>query len=140
MEAFLTKLQLILRGTVTAPPEKFGETLADEHIKGGAFVAPNGKPLPVPEALANAHMRLFGGAQFHRAMSEFRLAVGQICCPDITREEIANACGLDDYHDGVNYMRTACVIAVTKARDIFEPFLHQVRWYLIPVACGLQVC
>ena len=38
-----------------------------------------------------------------------------------------NACGIDDFHDGVNYTRTACVIAVSKARDIFEPFLHQAR-------------
>ena len=27
----------------------------------------------------------------------------------------------------MNYMRTACVIAVTKAHEIFEPFLHQVE-------------
>ena len=33
---------------------------------------------------------------------------------------------MDDVHDGVNYMRTACVIAVAKARESFEPFLHQV--------------
>lgn len=37
-----------------------------------------------------------------------------------------NACGVDDFHDGVNYMRTACVIAVSRARDMFEPFVHQV--------------
>lgn len=34
-ESFLSKLQLLLRGTVAAPPERFGETLADEHIRGG---------------------------------------------------------------------------------------------------------
>ena len=44
-----------------------------------------------------------------------------------SREEIVNACGIDDFHDGVNYTRTACVIAVSKARDLLEPFLHQVR-------------
>jgi hypothetical protein len=38
-----------------------------------------------------------------------------------------NACGVDDFHDGVNYMRTACVIAVSRARDMFEPFVHQVQ-------------
>ena len=26
----------------------------------------------------------------------------------------------------VSYMRTACVIAVSRARDMFEPFIHQV--------------
>jgi len=34
-EAFLAKLALLLRGTVQAPPDRFGETLADEHIRGG---------------------------------------------------------------------------------------------------------
>ncbi len=81
----------------------------------------------MPENLPNAHMRLFGGAQYHRAMAEFRNGIGQLTCPDISREEIVNACGIDDFHDGVNYTRTACVIAVSKARDVFEPFLHQVR-------------
>ena len=38
--------------------------------------------------------------------------------------------GIDDFHDGVNYTRTACVIAVSKARDLFEPFLHQV-WLVL---------
>lgn len=35
-EAFLTRLALLMRGTVSAPPDQFGETLADEHIRGGA--------------------------------------------------------------------------------------------------------
>ena len=71
-------------------------------------MGPDGKTLPVPENLPNAHMRLFGGAQYHRAMAEFRAGIGQLTCPDISREEIVNACGIDDFHDGVNYTRTAC--------------------------------
>lgn len=27
----------------------------------------------------------------------------------------------------VNYVRTACVIAVSKAKELLEPFIHQVR-------------
>jgi hypothetical protein len=42
------------------------------------------------------------------------------------QEEIVNACGVDDIHDGVNYVRTACVIAVSKSKEIFEPLIHQV--------------
>lgn len=34
---------------------------------------------------------------------------------------------LTDYVAGVNYVRTACVIAVSKSKDIFEPLIHQVR-------------
>ena len=114
----------------------------------GAFVGPDGKSLPVPEDLPNAHMRLFGGAQYHRAMAEFRSGIGALTCPDISREEIVNACGIDDFHDGVNYTRTACVIAVSKARDTFEPFLHQARPSCCmqgvagaehTLRCGLQV-
>jgi hypothetical protein len=66
----------------------------------GAFTAGEGKPLVSPTDLPNCNMRLYGGAQFHRAMTEFRLGVGGMACPTVTREEIVNACGLDDIHDG----------------------------------------
>jgi hypothetical protein len=126
VESFLVKLTLLLKGTATAAPEKFGETLTDEQQRGGessdggvlltmslseysistfhglqkrphalshhplpvtpplclltsgAFLGESGRPLPVPEGLPNSGMRLLGGAQFHRAMAEFRLAVGGI--------------------------------------------------------------
>lgn len=48
-----------------------------------------------------------------------------------------NACGVDDFHDGVNYMRTACVIAVSRARDMFEPFVHQVPLQLAACQVGI---
>ena len=36
-EQFLSKISLLLRGTVAAPADRFGETLSDEHVRGGAF-------------------------------------------------------------------------------------------------------
>ena len=48
-ESFLAKLCLLLRGTVAAPPERFGETLADEHIRGGEHIhSPMHRSLPCP--------------------------------------------------------------------------------------------
>lgn len=123
-DSFLAKLSLLLKGTVVAPPEKFGETLQDERTNGGAFVGAEGLQIPY-KYMPNAGMRLYGGAQYHRAMAEFRFVVGSMKCPSVTREEIVNACGVEDIHDGTNYFRTACVIAVAKAWDVFEPFLHQ---------------
>ena len=57
-----------------------------------------------------------------------------------------NQC-LEDYHKGtiegterLTYnvtwkYRTACVIATSKARDVFEPFLHQVSLQLLHLCC-----
>ncbi|CAA6660413.1 unnamed protein product [Spirodela intermedia] len=131
-DALLTKLSLLLKGTVVAPPDKFGETLQDERSNGGAFTGSDGLQVPC-KMMPNAGMRLYGGAQYHRAMAEFRLVVGNTKCPPITREEIVNACGVEDIHDGTNYSRTACVIAVAKARDTFEPFLHQLGSRLLHI-------
>lgn len=131
-DLFLTKLSLLLKGTVVAPPDKYGETLQDERNNGGAFVASDGIQFP-HKLIPNAGMRLYGGAQYHRAMAEFRFVVGGIKCPPIMREEIVNACGVEDIHDGTNYSRTACVIAVAKARDTFEPFLHQLGGRLLHI-------
>lgn len=131
-DLFLTKLSLLLKGTVVAPPDKFGETLQDERANGGAFIATDGLQFP-HKLIPNAGMRLYGGAQYHRAMAEFRFVVGGTKCPPITREEIVNACGVEDIHDGTNYSRTACVIAVAKARDTFEPFLHQLGSRLLHI-------
>ncbi|CAD6270357.1 unnamed protein product [Miscanthus lutarioriparius] len=129
-DSFLTKLCLLLKGMVVAPPDKFGETLVNERINGGTFTGSENFQLP-NKMMPNGGMRLYGGAQYHRAMAEFRLVVGNIRCPPITREEIVNACGVEDIHDGTNYSRTACVIAVAKARDAFEPFLHQLGFRLL---------
>lgn len=35
----------------------------------------------------------------------------------VTEDEIANAAGISDTHDGVNFMRAACVIAVEKVGE-----------------------
>ncbi|XP_029122479.2 dynamin-like protein ARC5 isoform X1 [Elaeis guineensis] len=129
-DSLLTKLSLLLKGTVVAPPDKFGETLQDERTNGGTFIGADSFQFP-HKMMPNAGMRLYGGAQYHRAMAEFRIVVGGVKCPPITREEIVNACGVEDIHDGTNYSRTACVIAVAKARDTFEPFLHQLGFRLL---------
>lgn len=104
-DSFLSKLSLLLRGTVVAPVDKFGESLQDERVHAGAFVAMDGVQMPYKH-MPNANMRLYGGAQYHRAMAEFRFVVGNVKCPVISREEIVNACGVEDIHDGTNYFRT----------------------------------
>eukprot|EP00957_Ditylum_brightwellii_P025480 1926170-Ditylum_brightwellii.AAC.1 len=47
--------------------------------------------------------------------------------PTITEDEIANAAGIGDTHDGVNFLRASCVIAIEKARTSFDPLLDSLR-------------
>ena len=66
-------------------------------------------------------MRLYGGALYHRAMAEFHFVVGGIKCQPITREEIVNACGVEDIHDGTNYSRHCLPIFMV----VFQYFLTE---------------
>ncbi|KAH8096322.1 hypothetical protein JL720_3687 [Aureococcus anophagefferens] len=44
--------------------------------------------------------------------------------PSVDGDEIANALGVGDAHDGADFVRASCVIAVDKARRSFEPQLQ----------------
>lgn len=46
----------------------------------------------------------------------------------VTEDEIANAAGISDMHDGVNFMRAACVIAVEKVSPRITPTLCETLW------------
>jgi hypothetical protein len=77
--------------------------------------------------VGNAEHRLFGGAQYHRVLREFTLATRCLRLPAVSEDEIANAAGLGDRHDGVNFLRAACMIAVEKAQTSFDPMLEALR-------------
>lgn len=74
--------------------------------------------------VSNSGQHLFGGAQYHRSLREFTAAVRHLQSASVTEDEIANAAGLGDVHDGVNFMRAAAVIAMEKAQLSFDPMLE----------------
>jgi hypothetical protein len=74
--------------------------------------------------VGNRDHRLFGGSQYHRTMREFQLAARCLRIAAVEEEEIANAAGLGETHDGVNFLHAACTIALDKARVSFEPMLR----------------
>ena len=81
----------------------------------------------VDSEVGNTQHRLYGGAQYHRVLREFDLASKCMRLPVITEDEIANAAGVGETHDGVNFLRAACVISIYKAQASFEPFLDTLR-------------
>lgn len=135
-EEFCTALKQAIEGTVVAPPNKFGETLEQENDIAGSFQNVQGCPTAVTDKtwerlleadVGNQNHRLYGGAQYHRLMREFSLASRCLRLPTITEDEIANAAGMGDTHDGVNFLRAACVISLEKARNTFDPLLEALR-------------
>ena len=131
-ERFMKELVNSIQGTVKASPEEFGETLEAEQMRGGSFleldqVQSESWQRLLEVEVGNAKHKLFGGAQYHRALREFTVAVRQMRAPTVTEDEIANAAGVGDVHDGVNFMRAACVIALEKAQTSFEPMLEALR-------------
>jgi hypothetical protein len=92
----------------------------------------NGSPMAVSDRtwdrlieteVGNRDHKLYGGSQYHRALREFHLATRCLRTPVISEDEIANAAGLGESHDGVNFLHAACVISLEKARVSFEPML-----------------
>lgn len=77
--------------------------------------------------VGNKEHRLYGGSQYHRTLREFHLASRCLRLPTITEDEIANAAGVGEIHDGVNFLHAACVIALEKARLSFEPLLEALK-------------
>ncbi|KAK9167333.1 hypothetical protein Scep_002524 [Stephania cephalantha] len=124
-DSFLTKLSLLLKGSVVAPPDKFGETLHDERVNGGAFSGTDGLQFPhklIPEAR--------GSAPHHVVTLSSVLLLLEICEPG-TRLVLLNQLDKVSMLMQLGLLEnsalvTACVIAVSKARDTFEPFLHQI--------------
>jgi hypothetical protein len=47
--------------------------------------------------------------------------------PEVTGDEMANAVGVGDVHDGANFMRASAVIAMHKAQSTFDPMLEALR-------------
>lgn len=131
-EKFARELGGVIHGTAKASPEDCGETLEVEQLRGGMFldeslVRSDQWRRILDREVGNAKHKLFGGAQYHRAIREFTSAVRHMPAPPVTEDEIANAAGMGDMHDGVNFMRAACVLAMQKAQNTFDPLLEAMR-------------
>ena len=137
-ERFSKELADIIHGSVKVSPEDWGETLSSEQLAGGSFLESEQLQSETWQRLidfevGNGRHKLFGGAQYHRAIREFAVAVRHMSTSTVSENEIANAAGMGDVHDGVNFMRAACVIAVEKAQSSFEPMLEALRYRTVHI-------
>lgn len=133
---FCKALKDSIQGSIIAPAGSYGETLEQENLAAGSFADVQGCPMSVSDRtwehlllseVGNTQHKLYGGSQYHRVLREFNLATRCLRLPTITEDEIANAAGIGETHDGVNFLRAACVIALEKAQISFDPLLDALR-------------
>ena len=133
---FCKALKASIQGSIVAPASSYGETLDQENQAAGSFAAVQGCPMSVSDRtwnhlllteVGNTQHKLYGDSQYHRVLREFNLATRCLRLPTITEDEIANAAGIGETHDGVNFLRAACVIALEKAQISFDPLLDSLR-------------
>ncbi|KAL7538326.1 hypothetical protein ACHAXR_008472 [Thalassiosira sp. AJA248-18] len=133
---FCKALRDSIQGSIIAPAGSYGETLEQENLAAGSFADVQGCPMSVSDRtwehllqseVGNTQHKLYGGSQYHRVLREFNLATRCLRLPTITEDEIANAAGIGETHDGVNFLRAACVIALEKAQISFDPLLDSLR-------------
>ena len=133
---FCKALKDSIQGSIIAPAASYGETLEQENLAAGSFAEVQGCPMSVSDRtwehllhseVGNTQHKLYGGSQYHRVLREFNLATRCLRLPTITEDEIANAAGIGETHDGVNFLRAACVIALEKAQISFDPLLDALR-------------
>ena len=119
-----------------SPPEDESPDEPSQPARPSAAASAASPAAPSPVVVAvedearmrlSARRRLYGGAQYKRALQEFLLGAAQEPEEWVSAEEVVNAMGIDGYHDGVNYMRAVCVIVVEKAHGFFATALDNVR-------------
>lgn len=72
-----------------------------------------------------ANQKLWGRAQFSRAIDEVQLTIASIKCPETDPVQFANAGAFYPRHDGKDQAGTACSLAAKMAQVLFEPILNQ---------------
>jgi len=82
-------------------------------------------------SIGDADNKLYGGSAYHRALRELHLILSTCPTSAVLDEEIAIASGVDEVHDGPNFLRAAAVIAMEKAYGSFEPIVEDFATRLI---------
>lgn len=134
----------LVDGTVDGNARVNGQTRAEELDDVGdlAWVDGQGAVLDVPaaEVLAFEDVRLYGGQQFDRLLSEFRSVARNldIDADEISVDQLIAASGLRRLPNGApDFLWVACSVAALRARADLNALLHVLRQRAVHVLLRL---
>jgi len=129
---YLKTLQGLLHGTIDGTPAVNGQSLEQEKTMcgiDGEWADGNGYPIASSGTdIPMQDNRLYGGQQFERLLSEFRIVAEHIPVPDISVDDIATgggAGGIPSLRNAPNFAWAASDLARQKTQEIFEPLVQQ---------------
>ena len=135
---YLKTIKALLRGSVDGNPAVNGQSLEQEKAMcgiDGQWVDANGLPIVpavdsdgAPVAVPMQDNRLYGGQQFERLLSEFRILAETMPVPDISVDDIATGGaggGIPSLRNTPNTVWTASDLARQKSQEVFEPLVQQ---------------
>ena len=115
---FASLLDECLKGSTTAAARALGQKLATEQAESGARFTSGDSLGP---GVADAERMLFGGAQYYRAIAEFKAAAISLPVVDVPPEDVTNAMGVAV--DAALYGRAASAIALQRAVEQMRPLV-----------------
>jgi energy-coupling factor transporter ATP-binding protein EcfA2 len=126
---FLQGVTQLVEGSSEANPSATGQTLAEEHRDSGVeeWLGANNRPLTAPSSddVPFSEVKVYGGQQFERLLSEFRAVVSTTGSVKITDADVASSAGLNKQNNVPNYALAAADIAASKTNEAMVPLIDQ---------------
>ncbi|GAM24603.1 hypothetical protein SAMD00019534_077780 [Acytostelium subglobosum LB1] len=127
----LQTIERLLTGTSEGNPTLNGQTLFEERQQAQATVESSISGEACPQwsieeyVVPNSNVKLFGGQQFERLMSEFKLVTETTRMPGLTTNEIATSCGFNKLNSSPNHVWAACDLAQQKSYECMLPLIDE---------------
>jgi len=124
---YLKTLQGLLHGTIDGTPAVNGQSLEQERTMCGAdgqWVDGSGIPFDNLVEVPMGDNRLYGGQQFERLLTEFRLVAEHIPVPDMSVSDISAGSGTS-FGSSTSCAWDASDLARQNTQEIFEPLVQQ---------------
>lgn len=116
-------LKALVRGTAAGVPLGCGQTAEQERAEcpcdGQWMSGAQGELLQGAEAL------LYGGQQFERLLSEFRIVCQRLAMPELSEDDVVVAAGSFKASSAQNLALAACDLARQKIEDLYTPLIDQ---------------
>ncbi|KAH3742895.1 dynamin family GTPase [Pelomyxa schiedti] len=120
IQAFMSKIERLLEGSIEGNPDTFGLTLSEEKEQSGLSEWPE---YDFEFDIVNADVKVYGGSQYERLLNEFEHVAHSREFPKTSMNEVASAIGSTKCHNVPIIESAASDIVQMKAKQTLRPLI-----------------